>query len=142
MIDTREPPNGDFVAYVERIEREQLERALRPHKMQQLTADGRTAAEDKPQPLTAAEALKVRDRLKAQGKIGATPVGPVIGLAIGAGLLAFGLLAEGGMILVLLGAFLLWHSLKRLRSTRAVPPPAQQVEAAFGRSQHKTGRGS
>jgi hypothetical protein len=142
MIDSREPPNGDFVAYVERIEREQLERALRPHKMQQLTADGSTAAVDKPLPLTAAEVLKVRDRLKAQGKTGATPVGPVIGLAIGAGLLAFGLLAEGGMFLVLLGAFLLWHSLKRLRSPHVLAPPSQQVEAAFGRGDRKSGRGS
>jgi len=143
MIDTREPENGDFVAYVERIEREQLERAMRPHKLQQLTADGRTAAEERAQPLTAAEAQRVRDRLKAQGKTSSTPFGPLIGAAIGAGLLLFGLMAEGGMFLVLLGAFLLWHNLRRLIGMRrAVPPPSKQVEATFGRGQRHTGRSS
>jgi hypothetical protein len=143
MIDTREPENGDFVAYVERIEREQLERAMRPHKLQQLTADGKTAAEDRALPLTAAEAQRVRDRLKAQGKTGSTPLGPLIGAVIGGGLLMFGLIAEGGMFLVLLGAFLLWHNLRRLISLRrAVPPPSKQVEAAFGRGQRNAGRGS
>ena len=48
-----------------------------------------------------------------------------------------------GEFLVLLGAFLLWHNLRRLMGARrAVPPPSRQVEAAFGRSQRNTGRGS
>lgn len=140
MIDSREPRNGDFVAYVEAIEREQLARAMRPHRLQQISAGGRTTAEEKPQPLTAAEAQRVRDQMKAQGKAAGAPLGPLIGTVLGAALLVFGMLAEGGMFLVLLGAFLLWHNLRRMRAARsAVPPPSQQVDAAFGRGQRKRG---
>jgi hypothetical protein len=135
-LDSREPPNGDFVAYVEKIEREQLVRAMRPHKLPQLPVGGTVAQDDASRTLSAAEAQRVVDLLKVQGRTGATPVGASIGALIGAGLIAFGLLAEGGMFLVLLGAFLLWRSLRKLRG--AVPTtlaaPIQQVEAVFGRN--------
>jgi hypothetical protein len=140
MLDSREPPGGDFVAYVERIEREQLERALRPHKLPQLTGGGKFATEEKAQPLSAVEAQRVRDQLKAQSRAGSVPLGPLIGGLIGAGLIAFGLLAEGGTFLVLLGAFLLWHNLRRLRRAAATPPPSQQIEAAFGRGTPRDAR--
>jgi hypothetical protein len=135
-LDSSEPPNGDFVAYVERIEREQLARAMRPHKLPQLAVGGKVAPDDASRSLSAAEAQRVVDLLKAQGKTGATPVGASIGALLGAGLIAFGLLAEGGMFLVLLGAFLLWRSLGKLRlaARPALAAPAQQVEAAFGRN--------
>jgi hypothetical protein len=59
----------------------------------------------------------------------------MIGVVLGAALIAFGLMAEGGIVLVLLGAVLLWHNLRKLRRTASAPAglPAQQVDAIFGR---------
>jgi hypothetical protein len=135
-LDSSEPPRGDFVAYVEKIEREQLARAMRPHKLPQLSVGGKVAQEETSRALSAAEAQRVVDLLKAQGKTAAPAAGTIIGALLGAGLLAFGLLAEGGTFLALLGAVLLWQSLRKLRSgpRPALAPPAQQVEAVFGRN--------
>jgi hypothetical protein len=135
-LDSSEPPNGDFVAYVEKIEREQLARAMRPHRLPQLSVGGRIVDDDRSRALSAAEAQRVADLLKAHGKAGRTPVGASVGVLLGAGLIAFGLLAEGGMFLVLLGAILLWHNLRKLAAARRTPlaAPAQQVEAIFGRN--------
>jgi hypothetical protein len=133
-LDSSEPPNGDFVAFVEKIEREQLARAMRPHALPQLQVGGKVAQDDSRRALSAAEAQRVVDLLKAQGKTTGAPLGASIGVLLGAGLIAFGLLAEGGVFLVLLGAFLLWRSLRRLRGAArpALAAPAQQVEAVFG----------
>jgi len=138
MLDTREPPHGDFVAYVERIEREQLARAMQPHKLPHLSTGGKVvtedAADDRPRALSATEATRVVQMLKARGKEGAAPRGAMIGVFLGAALIAFGLMAEGGIVLVLLGAVLLWHNLRKLRreAGAANGSPALQVDRAFG----------
>ena len=134
MIDSREPPNGDFVAYVEKIEREQLARAMQPHRLQPIPATGKAATGDREPVLSAAEAQRLLHVLKARGKAGGPPLGAMIGLVLGAALIAFGLLAEGGIVLVLLGAVLLWHNLRKMRGGGVfLPSPAQQTEAVFGR---------
>lgn len=146
MLDSREPPHGDFVAYIERIEREQLARALQPHRLQHLTAGGAVASEhgagNKPHALSAAEAQRVP--APSTGRRNSTaPVGATIGVIIGAALVAFGLLAEGGIVLVVLGAVLLWHSLRKLRR-RADPaqvPLGRQVDQAFGQKASSPTRG-
>lgn len=128
MLDPREPPHGDFVAFVEKIEREQLARAMQPHKLPQLSAGGKLVATDAGAAARGA-ASPAAARPAAPGGRGAQ-----IGVAIGAALIAFGLLAEGGIFLALLGAVLLWHNLRRMQRRRADPAasPAQQVDAAFG----------
>jgi hypothetical protein len=64
----------------------------------------------------------------------------MIGAFIGAALIAFGLLAEGGIPLVILGAVLLWHNLRKLRRPAGAASPTQQVDRFFGhRSAGKTG---
>ena len=77
-------------------------------------------------------AQRVLQQLKAQA-VPARPLGAMIGVVVGAGLLAFGLLAEGGIVLVLLGAALLWHNLRKLERARraAQASPAQQVGDVF-----------
>jgi hypothetical protein len=139
MVDAREPPNGDFVAFVEQIEREQLARAMQPHRLPHLTAGGKVVTDDdtdrSQRPLSSTEAQRLLQALKSKGPVGAKlPRGAMIGLFLGAALIAFGLLAEGGMVLVLLGALLLWHNLRRLhRSASATAgSAAQEVERAFG----------
>jgi len=139
MIDSREPPNGDFVAFVEKIEREQLARALQPHRLPHLSAGGKVVTDDdagdKSRDLPTAEAQRVLQTLKAPGRNGATtPRGPMIGAFLGAALIAFGLMAEGGIVVVLLGAALLWHSLRKLRrnAVATAGSPTQQVDDVFG----------
>jgi hypothetical protein len=150
MLDAREPPNGDFVVYVEKIEREQLARAMQPHKLAQLPEGGKASAESSAgsgaRALSATDAQRVLQMLKAPGRNGAAaPLGTMISVVIGAALIAFGLMAEGGIVLVLLGAVLLWHSLRKLRSAAgaAAGSPAQQVDAVFARkasaTTHKAG---
>ena len=145
MLDAREPPHGDFVAYVEQIEREQLARALQPHRLPHLATGSKAisdaAADAGTRSLSAAEAQRVLQQLKAQGSDGAAPSrGAMIGAFIGAALIAFGLLAEGGIPLVILGAVLLWHNLRKLRRPAGAASPTQQVDRFFGhRSAGKTG---
>jgi hypothetical protein len=132
-LDASEPRNGDFVAYVERIEREQLARAMQPNRMLQLTPSGKVAGDDSGQPVSAAEVQRVVDLLKAGVKSTGAPLGASIGVIAGAALIAFGLLAHGGVFLVLLGAILLWHNLRKIGAARRAASPAQQVDAVFGR---------
>ena len=149
MLDSREPPNGDFVAFVEKIEREQLARALQPHKLAQLPEGGKAGAGGSAggaHALSTSDTQRVLQVLKAPGRNGAAaPLGTMIGVVAGAGLIAFGLMAEGGIVLVLLGAVLLWHSLRKLRGAAgaATGSPAQQVDAVFNRkasaTTHKAG---
>lgn len=140
MLDSREPPHGDFVAFVEKIEREQLARAMQPHKLPHLSAGGQVLTDDAPndgaRALAATEVQRVLQALKAQAGEGTSPPrGAMIGVFLGAALIAFGLMAEGGVVLVLLGAVLLWHNLRKLRRTSGAVTgsPAQPVDRAFGR---------
>ena len=139
MLDSREPPHGDFVAYVEKIEREQFARAMQPHRLPNMPAGGKVVAGDslpeETRSLSAGEAQRVLQMLRTQGRESASPPrGAMIGAVLGAALVAFGLLAEGGFVLAILGAVLLWHNLRRLR--RAAAPAAdlsrQQVDRVFG----------
>lgn len=140
MLDSREPPHGDFVAFVEKIEREQLARAMLPHKLPHLSAGGKVVTDASPadgtRSVSAAEAQRVRQALEARGGESAPPSrGAMFGVVLGAALTAFGLLAEGGTVLVVLGAVLLWHSLRKLRraSSAGSGAPKQQVDRIFGR---------
>ncbi len=139
-LDYNEPPNGDFVAFVEKIEREQLARAMQPHTPLHLDVAGKggeNADDGKARALTTPEAQRVLQMLKAQAADRAVaPRGALIGAFLGAALVAFGLLAEGGIVLVLVGAVLLWHNLRKLRrgTASATASPGRQVDAVFGRT--------
>jgi hypothetical protein len=146
MLDSREPPHGDFVAFVEKLEREQLARAMQPHKLPHLTVGGKAATGDKsgnaPHSLSAAEAQRVLESLKHKGG-GVAPRGAVVGAIVGGALIAFGLIAEGGAFFVILGAVLLWHNLAKLRRSAASGSPgtaAPQVAQTFGQSTARTAR--
>jgi len=140
VLDSREPPHGDFVAFVEKIEREQLARAMQPHKLPHLSAGGKVVTDEAPgegaHALPTSEAQRLLQVPKAQSKDDTSPPrGAMVGVFLGAALIAFGVMAEGGVVLVLLGAVLLWHNLRKLRRVTGVASgsPAQQVDRAFGR---------
>jgi hypothetical protein len=147
MLDSREPPNGDFVAFVEKIEREQLARAMQPHRLPHLSAGGKVETDEVPageaRALSAAEAQRLLQTLNRPGRDGtAPPRGAMVGVVLGAALIAFGLLAEGGYMLAIIGAVLLWHNLRKLRraSGAAGESPRQQVDRAFGQKPSGTPR--
>lgn len=141
-LDSREPPQGDFVAYVEKIEREQLARAMLPHQLTDFSA-GSPSVESRS--LTATEAQRVLQKLRETKAAAGKPArGAVVGAAIGLALIAFGLAAEGGLFLAILGAVLLWHNLSKLLKNAATPataPVAQKIDSAFGRSPQGGKRG-
>ena len=139
MLDSREPPHGDFVAFVEKIEREQLARAMQPHKLPHLSAGGKVVTDEAPSEgahaLPTSEAQRLLQVPKALSKDDTSPPrGAMVGVFLGAALIAFGVMAEGGVVLVLLGAVLLWHNLRKLRreAGAANGSPALQVDRAFG----------
>ncbi len=142
MLDCREPPNGDFVAFVEKIEREQLTRAMQPHKLPKLSAGGmKTDAKS----ASATEAKRVLRSLRNEEANGATAGrGALIGIAIGVALIVFGLLAEGGIFLVIVGAVLLWHNLRKFKrgaATMSIKAPlTEEVDRAFGQKMAKPAR--
>ena len=81
------------------------------------------------------DAPLVLQMLKTHGKDGSSaPLGAMVGVVLGAALIAFGLLAEGGFVLTILGAVLLWHNLRKLRraSGSVAASPKLQVDRAFG----------
>jgi hypothetical protein len=136
------------VAYVEKIEREQLVRAMQPHRLPHLSAGGKVVTDGDPaaegRALSAPEAQRLMQSLKTRGGDGASPPrGAMIGAVIGAALVAFGLLAEGGFVLVILGAVLLWHNLRRLRRAAATAAdlPRQQIDRVFGQETKGRARG-
>lgn len=140
-LDPREPPHGDFVAYVEKIEREQIARAMQPHRLPQLSTGERAgtdaSSDNDRRTLSANEAQRLLQTLKAKSNDGeAPPRGVIIGVALGLVLIAFGLLAEGGFVLVILGAVLLWHNLRKLRRSpgNVAGSPQQQVDHTFGQT--------
>jgi hypothetical protein len=137
MVDTREPPNGDFVAYVEKLERDQLARAMPPHRRQSTAAGGKASdtAESKGRALSAAEAQRIVQALKARTAKDSAPRGALIGLFIGAAAIVFGLATEGGFFFVILGAVLVWHNLRKLlKGAQPATGAAQQVAQAFGQA--------
>lgn len=106
-----EPKDGDFVAYLAQIEREQL--AHLPSAAPAAPADARQA----PAPARPASSQKAAITLPA------LLVGSIVLGAIGLFLLLFGLAGNGGWIAAAIGAFLLWRAAKSLSSALRNPSP-------------------
>jgi hypothetical protein len=122
------PKDGDFVAYIEELERRKV-RSIQPAP--QPIADTRGAGDQVPP--VAPTGAPVPDSLAATAAaIQAIPVGLV---AIGVVLIVAGALLDGGIFLIAFGLFLLWQAARTaLRNMRAAPAAipsqaAQQVAA-------------
>jgi hypothetical protein len=131
---SQEPPDGDFVAYLEAIERRQLE-ALRVQHM--LPSPGATMAGSAEEPdaehparsRAEADAPRGRQQSKTSGTAASTaglPAGIVVALIAGTVLLLSGLFGEGGPFLFMIGVALLVYAVRRLlRFRRGVPDRAR-----------------
>lgn len=114
-IPAGEPKNGDFVAYLADIERQQLLSMHAPHRLEPPST--------KPiRPLTGAEAAALKERVRAQGISAAGFFVALVLALVGLVLLLAGL-KDGGLVPTLLGAFLLWRAVVGLRrSLRGASP--------------------
>lgn len=116
-----EPANGDYVAYLEAIERKQLAQLARAQTMLPASAaqtpGSSVASGTAPaKPLTAAERDALLARLRAaKGTAQNISVGEGVAAAIGALLVFLSLIGEGNFITLAIGAALLWGPLRRLR---------------------------
>lgn len=127
MIPSGEPRDGDFVAYLEELER-QRQLAHLPARPTTQTADTPTLAAGKgAAPGGASSALP------------ATLVGSVVLSLAGVFLLLLGLIGDGGLIATAVGAFLAWRGLRALlreaRRGRLNPraAPARRPQTEGGR---------
>jgi hypothetical protein len=132
-IPVGEPKDGDFVAYLAQIEQRQLAALpTRPaHVPHGLTTPHSPRAEDKENwteraPLSASEAERVRQQLTLDA-------GQRKGLVAAAFLALFGLIftvqglvGDGGIIALLIGAFLLWRAWAALRKALRAMSTAQR----------------
>lgn len=130
-LPNNEPPNGDFVAYLKAIEREQI-RALKLHgaAAEALAAaseivaphSARTPEPSRPaarggektddaetRPHDRAQAKALRQQLATGGRAGSSLVGGLFMGFLGLVLLLSGLFSDGGWVLVGIGAILLWR---------------------------------
>jgi hypothetical protein len=116
-----EPKDGDFVAYLAELERRQLAGiGAREHPQpEHASAGAGPVVPRKDRPLTRTEAEAVRQRLRAAGKPARDLLTALILALFGTGFIAAALLADGGIVPFVIGAFLMWRALAQLR--RALP---------------------
>ena len=139
MSAPQEPPNGDFVAYIEALQRES---AARIHLKSQVpmvdtaasghgpTAPRSTASHDASEPvLNRQQAEELLARLTHSGRR-PQAAQAVIALVVGLVLLFFWFVADGGVVPLLIGlGFVAW-SVSRLRSLgRQAAEPGRQARA-------------
>jgi hypothetical protein len=138
-----EPPDGDFVAYLEDIERRQLDSLARPHALAHPSPQGGVQGAGKPQgaskPLSRDEARALVERLRAARTFFPLPGGALLMLAVGALALANALFGDGGIVALAIGVALLWGAIRRLiagarGSAPAAARPLNALAAAPDRS--------
>lgn len=147
MSAAQEPPNGDFVAYIEALQRES---AARIHVKSQIpmvdtaapghgpTSPSSSASHDASEPvLNRQQAEELLARLTRSGRP-PRAAQAVIALVVGLVLLFFWFVGDGGVVPLLIGlGFVAW-SVSRLRSLgrQAVEPGRQaraQIAQLFGK---------
>jgi hypothetical protein len=135
--ESQEPPDGDFVAYLEAIERRQLAALRLQHT---LPSPGATMAGGVQEPnaeqpaLSRAEAEAQRRRLQQpttsrSAAHAALPAAIVVALIVGAVLLFSGLFSDGGPFLFVIGVALLVYGVRRLLQFRRGVPDRARSQA-------------
>jgi hypothetical protein len=146
MNDYREPRNGDFVAYIDALQRESAARLhLRPQTPgieaathgHESSPSSPAVGEDGAKPvLTRQQAEELMARLANPARSASTGRA-AIGLAAGLLLIAFWFVADAGAVPFLIGIALLAWSVSRLRTLVRDAAPGQreraQVAQLFGK---------
>jgi hypothetical protein len=133
MSTATEPPNGDFVAYIEELQREsaarlqaQLNSALVEHPKGPAPQKRAAAPTTQQVPLTRPQIDALLSRLASQ-RATARLLGPVVGLFVGAALFLTGAIA-GGVPSMLIGFGLIVWSARRLTSVLRTGAPASRTQ--------------
>jgi hypothetical protein len=136
-VPVGEPKDGDFVAYLAQIEKRQLAAlpARAAHTPPTLTGPHTPSTESQEDwteraPLGAADAERLRQQLaldsgQRKGLVGAAFMG-LFGLFF----TVQGLLADGGVVALLIGAFLLWRAWIAVRKALGAGSTSQRDLAA------------
>lgn len=136
-----EPPNGDFVAYLEDIERRQLAEMNRPHALAHPSPQGGAQVEPV-KPLSRDEVRALLERLRVSRAALPLSAGSLLMMIVGALALANALFGDGGIIAFAIGVALLWRPIRRLIAAArppapSAPRPQDAVNATFGESKAK-----
>ena len=133
------PKDGDFVAYIEELERRQL----RSHQSQASVGPPAGVEEVKPGRVATASASTPAPAKPATAGAPSSSIGLI---AIGLVLVIAGMLLQGGIFLIAFGIFLLWQALRVfLRDARATaqgnrPQAMQQVARLLSARADRKGR--
>ena len=125
------PKDGDFVAYIEELERRQLRAHRAPAQTPSEVHAAKEAAERRPAGMPAENPPSVAVATTATA-VKTAPLGLAV---IGVALIIAGLMLQGGIFLIAMGIFVLWQAVRPIiRAMRSgdVPnrsPAAQQVTA-------------
>lgn len=140
----REPADGDYVAYLEMLERHKLAQLSRGHPMLAASMSatpshpGKTPAKSS----TAADFDALLAQFEtARSKVGKFGIGQVVAVVVGVVLLLVTLVGEGSVVTFLIGIGLLWGPIRRLRSLwRELSPASNRtmIDTTFGKSNKKT----
>lgn len=140
----REPAGGDFVAYLDQLERQQLAHlaAAQPRLANALTAAGHRSRDMRAKTLTAAEHDTLLAPLDAAKRtIGNFGTGQIVAAVIGLVLLLTTLVGEGSVVTFLIGMALLWGPVQRVLRGYRVSAPAPNralIDTRFGKPDKKT----
>lgn len=130
-MPTGEPKDGDFVAYLAEIERRQL-LALPAHSANTPptidSSHGPQGAHggSNDTPLTASQAEALRARLKQGAGASKHMVAAAILGLLGLVMLVQGLLGDGGIVTLMIGAFLMWRASVSLRKAAGASGMSQR----------------
>jgi hypothetical protein len=123
-----EPKDGDFVAYLEQIEKRQLAalpERVRQHLMLDAThAPGTKAADRAAEANTAAGADAVLPHFAAGAEQRKRLVRAALFALFGLFLTVYALLGDGGILALLIGLVLLWRAAVSLRRAMSISRPA------------------
>src|SRR5215467_9532509 len=112
------PKDGDFVAYVEELERRQLRANKTPAHA---PADGDAASAPRVPTAVITEKSATVPSAATAAAIKTAPLGLA---AIGLVLIIAGILLQGGVFLIAMGIFLLWQAARPIiRAARSAEPP-------------------
>ncbi|HTT10565.1 MAG TPA: hypothetical protein VMG60_06735 [Burkholderiaceae bacterium] len=116
------PKNGDFVAYIEELERRQL----RAHQPSAPAGTPSGVEEIKPDPVATANATTLASGKAVTPGVQSSSVGLI---AIGLVLVIAGMLLQGGIFLIAFGIFLLWQALRVIRRNARATAQGTRTQA-------------
>lgn len=137
----REPPNGDYVSYLDMLERRQLAQLGRAHAAQPISPAASKTQHASPALVTkpaAAEIDALMERLDAvKASVGRWGTAQIVAAVIGAVLVLMTVVGEGSVVTLLIGIGLLWTPARRLlRLVRELDPRTNRalIDNRFGKS--------